>query len=91
MYRLAASLLAASLAAAAARSDVRRDEWTVGRRVETTSGPVEGHAAPNATDVSEYLGIPYAKPPIDGLRFQPPVRYEGSSTINGTNFVSPRF
>ncbi|KAB5585574.1 carboxylesterase [Coniochaeta sp. 2T2.1] len=60
--------------------------WSVGQAVNTTSGPVSGHGAANLTDVSEYLGIPYAEPPLGSLRFQPPVRYEGTTPINGTEF-----
>jgi carboxylesterase type B len=56
--------------------------------VHTTSGPVEGHAASVAPEVSEYLGIPYAQPPVGRLRFQPPVRYNGSQKIVGKTFVS---
>jgi Carboxylesterase family len=49
------------------------------KTVNTTSGLISGHASSNASaQVSEYLGIPYA---------EPPVRYSGSSGINGTNFV----
>jgi hypothetical protein len=58
------------------------------KTVNTTSGLVSGHASSNASaQVSEYLGIPYAQPPVGDLRFAPPVRYAGSSGINGTNFV----
>lgn len=32
---------------------------SVGQAVDTSSGPVQGHSARNATEVSEYLGIPY--------------------------------
>jgi carboxylesterase family protein len=60
----------------------------VGRTVKTDSGPVQGHPASGAPLVSEYLGIPYAQPPVGDLRFQPPVAFEGSSVINGSNFVS---
>jgi Carboxylesterase family len=59
------------------------------KTVNTTSGPVSGHAASNSSaNVSEYLGIPYAQPPVGDLRFAPPVQYNGTSPINGTNFVS---
>ena len=65
----------------------RQSNWTVGQTVQTSSGPVNGHAASNATQVSEYLGIPYAAPPIGDLRFAAPQNYSGSSTVNGTSFV----
>lgn len=66
----------------------RESPWEVGQTVQTSSGPVQGHVAANATEVSEYLGIPYAQPPVGDLRFRPPVKYTGNSTINGTDFVS---
>ncbi|XP_050705833.1 venom carboxylesterase-6-like [Eriocheir sinensis] len=34
----------------------------------------------NERQVYAYLGIPYAKPPVDQLRFQPPIRHEGWTT-----------
>ncbi|PQE27795.1 hypothetical protein CJF31_00010020 [Rutstroemia sp. NJR-2017a BVV2] len=61
------------------------NSWEVGQSVQTTSGLVHGHAASN-TSVSEYLGIPYAEPPIGTLRFEPPQKYTSNSTINGTDF-----
>ncbi|PQE06199.1 hypothetical protein CJF30_00005153 [Rutstroemia sp. NJR-2017a BBW] len=61
----------------------------VGQSVQTTSGLVHGHAASN-TSVSEYLGIPYADPPIGALRFEPPQKYTSNSTINGTNYVGSK-
>jgi cholinesterase len=61
--------------------------WTVGQIVRTSSGPVQGQRASNATEVSEYLGIPFAKPPIGNLRFAAPEKYSGNSSINGTQFV----
>ncbi|KAJ0114230.1 carboxylesterase [Diaporthe amygdali] len=39
--------------------------WTVGQAVDTSSGRIIGHAASNATEVSEYLGIPFAQPPME--------------------------
>ncbi|KAI1842347.1 hypothetical protein JX266_011515 [Neoarthrinium moseri] len=60
--------------------------WVVGQTVNTTSGPVTGHPASNTTEVSEYLGIPYAKPPVGDLRWQRPVAYTGTAPINGTAF-----
>jgi carboxylesterase type B len=65
---------------------IRQNRWTVGQVVNTTSGPVQGHASVNATSVSEYLGIPFAVPPVGNLRFQPPVRFNGTKALNGTDF-----
>jgi cholinesterase len=79
------------LSMAAARSvAVGRDQNAnhVGRLVGTTSGFVTGHPAPNASQVSEYLGIPYAKPPVGALRFAAPVAYVNPhGTLDGSNFV----
>jgi hypothetical protein len=60
---------------------------TVGQIVETSSGVVAGHAATYYSEVSEYLGIPYAQAPMGDLRFAAPVKYEGSSMLNGSVFV----
>ncbi|KAG9236024.1 Alpha/Beta hydrolase protein [Amylocarpus encephaloides] len=60
--------------------------WTVGQTVQISSGAVSGHAAKNQTQVSEYLGIPFAQPPIGDLRFAPPVKYNGTAAINGSSF-----
>ncbi|KAL2015048.1 hypothetical protein VTK56DRAFT_6428 [Thermocarpiscus australiensis] len=82
---LVTTILAAIPFAATASVD-RPRKWIVGQTVQTTSGPVDGHAASVASKVSEYLGIPYAQPPVGKLRFQPPVRYNGTKRIDGKNF-----
>ncbi|KAE8359425.1 Alpha/Beta hydrolase protein [Aspergillus caelatus] len=53
----------------------------VGASVWTSSGLIEGHAAPERSNVSEYLGIPYATPPTGDLRFARPVAYHSNSTV----------
>lgn len=58
------------------------------RCVNTTSGQVAGHPSPKKPAVYEYLGIPFAQPPIGDLRFAPPQPFTGSDSLNGTNFVS---
>ena len=60
----------------------------VGQTVLTSSGPVKGHAGTVNDDVSSYLGIPYAVPPVGDLRFMPPERYDGNTTIDGSKIVS---
>ncbi|KAG9232100.1 putative carboxylesterase [Amylocarpus encephaloides] len=57
---------------------------SVGQTVQTTSGPVKGHAATVKNTVSSYFGIPYAIPPVGALRFMPPIRYYGGSTLEGS-------
>jgi len=61
----------------------------VGAQVQTSSGLVSGHAASNATTVSEYLGIPFAQPPVGELGFAPPVKLQAdpNAIVNGTDFV----
>lgn len=56
--------------------------------VQTTNGLIEGHIASDAPCVVEYLGIPYAKPPVGDLRFASPQRYEGSDSYEAKNFSS---
>lgn len=83
--------LVSAIAASARASSFlqnRESNWTIGQTVQTSSGPVKGHAALNESEVSEYLGIPFAKPPIGDLRFAAPVAYNGTATLNGTSFVS---
>jgi hypothetical protein len=62
--------------------------WIVGQGVPTTSSVVLGQASKNKTQVSEYLGIPYAKLPIGKLRWAAPERYHGTGNINATAYVS---
>ena len=61
--------------------------WTVGQTVSTTSGPVTGHAATNQGQVSEYLGIPFARAPVGDLRWEAPVVFNGTTEISGASFV----
>ncbi|PKY00042.1 alpha/beta-hydrolase [Aspergillus campestris IBT 28561] len=55
--------------------------FSIGGIIDTTSGPIRGQPSSLRSDVSEYLGIRYAKPPIDDLRFAAPVPPDRSTTV----------
>jgi Carboxylesterase family len=61
--------------------------WKVGEVVKTSSGEILGHAASRNHDVSEYLGIPYAVPPVGPLRFMPPREFKGKALVKADRFV----
>ena len=63
------------------------DRPHVGSTVQTSSGAIIGHAARNRTQVFEYLGIPYAKPPVGALRFAAPQSYSSSNIFNASTYV----
>lgn len=77
---------AATAAALAVQPKSRQTSWTTGQMVQTTSGDVQGHAAANRTEVSEYLGIPFVQPPVGDLRFTRPAPITETKAINGSNF-----
>lgn len=58
----------------------------VGHQINTTSGIIVGHAATNRSEVSEYLGIPFAQPPVGSLRFAAPEPYRSSSIFNASSY-----
>jgi carboxylesterase type B len=63
--------------------------FTVGAAVNTTNGPVQGQASALRPNVSEYLGIPFAQPPVGDLRFAAPVAAgTWTEVMNATSFVS---
>ena len=65
-----------------------KQDFSVGQEVYTSSGMLIGKPASEKVAVSEYLGIPFAQPPIGNLRFAAPQPYVGSGVINATSFVS---
>ncbi len=52
--------------------------------VQTSQGPVTGFLK---TGIAEFLGIPYAAPPVGNLRWRPPqARQSWSKALSATNF-----
>lgn len=91
-YSLSLALGLAHAGEAAMRPQPRRDAPASAdpTLVQTTSGLVKGHKSPwpENNDVIEFLGIPYAQPPVGDLRFAAPRRLENttSSLILASNF-----
>src|SRR5690348_9309583 len=54
--------------------------------VSTTNGAVTGHVAPDTGCVYEYLGVPYARPPVGDLRFAAPAPIDTKADYVAANF-----
>ncbi|KAK3389752.1 cholinesterase precursor [Podospora didyma] len=54
--------------------------------VNTSNGPITGHIANGSQCVIEYLGIPFAKPPVGELRFAAPQRSVANDTYDASQF-----
>jgi cholinesterase len=63
--------------------------WQVGQSVQTQTGKVIGKASSWKNQVSEYLGVPFAKPPVGDLRWAAPQALDKNSSkvIEATKFV----
>jgi carboxylesterase type B len=55
--------------------------------VQTTSGEVHGFINASTPLVRQFLGVPYAEPPIGNLRFAPPQSKVNKGVINATAFA----
>ncbi|KAH7155980.1 Alpha/Beta hydrolase protein [Dactylonectria macrodidyma] len=73
----------ASLAAAYPSQGCQTSKYIT---VDSSSGPITGHIADNSKCVVEYLGIPYAKPPVGNLRFAPPQKFVSTKPYKAANF-----
>ncbi|KAJ4302365.1 hypothetical protein N0V88_002509 [Collariella sp. IMI 366227] len=81
---LSTALAVAGLAAADNQCSNGRTKNLI--NVSTTNGAVTGHVAPGTSCVIEYLGIPYAKPPVGNLRFAAPQPIDSQSAYVAANF-----
>jgi carboxylesterase family protein len=63
-------LALSSLASLASLAYAR--QWSIGQSIKATNGEIKGHPSSWKPNVSEYLGIPYAQPPVGNLRWTPP-------------------
>lgn len=81
LFGLIAGLTATPLALGAALHP------KISSHVETSYGAIRGAISDLESDVISYKGIPFAKPPVNDLRWrapEPPARWSG--TLNATNF-----
>lgn len=58
-----------------------------GYDVLTTNGKITGHPVPNVRNTVEFLGIPYAQPPAQELRFAPPLPPDTNGSFVAANWV----
>jgi carboxylesterase type B len=87
MHSLYSSLLSfAFLSTTLALPSKSAETWTIGQQVKTTSGLISGQASSWQKETSEYLGIPYAQPPIKSLRFAPPLPYTSDKAFQAVKF-----
>ncbi|KAL7917893.1 Alpha/Beta hydrolase protein [Trichoderma austrokoningii] len=55
--------------------------------VPTTSGLITGHVSSNSDCVVEFLGVPYAQPPVGQLRFEAPAKLNA----NSKSFIAAKY
>lgn len=55
--------------------------WKAGQPVKTITGTVLGQESARRSLVSEYLGIPFAKPPVGDLRWAAPVPLDSTRKV----------
>lgn len=78
---MAFTILKVIVFGAIARVASGQQAWTVGQGVETTIGKVSGMASTKATNVSQYLGIPFAQPPVGPNRWVKPLDFKSTTEI----------
>lgn len=81
-----ASLATFAFWASLAAADSQECDASKYLTVDTQSGPITGHLADNSPCVVEYLGIPYAKPPVGDLRFAAPEKFLSTKPYEAAEF-----
>ena len=65
-------------------SSIVGNDFSPQLRINTTSlGMIQGEISPLASNVRQFIGVPFARPPIGALRFKPPMPlppFNGSSS-----------
>jgi hypothetical protein len=62
--------------------------FKIGQIVKTTSGDITGQPSSWKPGVSEFLGIPFAEPPVGKLRWAAPVAFKApGKAVNATKYV----
>lgn len=86
MYRLSIAITWLSACTVSSAALISRFET-----VDTTNGNVIGHRVAGSGDVWEYLGRPYAQPPLGQLRFAAPHNLNRTRIYNATTFIGTMF
>jgi cholinesterase len=55
--------------------------------VATTNGKITGHPAPGMNNTIEFLGVPYAQPPVGQLRFAEPLPPKEKTSYIASDWV----
>jgi len=71
---------------------VDAEGFKIGATIKTTSGDITGQPSSWKPEVSEYLGIPYAEPPVGKRRFAVPVAIKAAGkAVNATKYVRSKY
>jgi hypothetical protein len=88
IYSLSKTMLSIFTAALLSVALMNAEGFKIGQTLKTASGDLTGQPSSWKPQVSEYLGIRYAEPPIGKLRFAAPIAIKAAGkSINATKYV----